>query len=312
MEKYDIIIIGAGPGGLTAGLYAGRAGMKTLILDKGITGGAGLMVPSMENYPGYELIAGMSLIAKMKAQSEKNADIHEMEGVETIDRVEDGFVINTFKDKYFTKLIILATGTTHKKLDVPGEDQHVGSGVSYCATCDGLFFKDKDILMIGGGNSALQEGIFLNNVGCNVTIVHRRDEFRAEKYLQDKLKEKGIPVIWDSVVEEIKGQKMVESVILSNKKNGSIQEIQVQGVFIAIGDVPSSDLAKELGVNIDKYNYIITDKTQRTNVDNIYAVGDVTGGVKQWVVACSEGAIAATYAYQDLEQTKKKKLTNSK
>ena len=306
MEEYDIIIIGAGPGGLTAGLYAGRQGTKTLILDKGLTGGAGLMVPSMENYPGYDLIAGMGLIAKMKAQSEKNAKIHEMEGVEKIDRVDDGFVLTTLKDTYFTKSIILATGTTHRKLGVPGEDHFTGLGVSYCATCDGLLFKDKDILIIGGGNSALQEAIFLDNVGCNVTVVHRRDEFRAEKYLQDKLKEKGIPVILDSVVEEIKGNQMVESVVLSNKKDGSTQELQVQGIFVAIGDLPSSDLAKELGVNVNKYNQIITDKTQRTNIDNVYAIGDVTGGVKQWVVACGEGAVAATYAYQDLEQTKKR------
>ncbi|MBZ9571306.1 thioredoxin-disulfide reductase [Methanobrevibacter sp. TMH8] len=306
MEEYDIIIIGAGPGGLTAGLYAGRQGTKTLILDKGLTGGAGLMVPSMENYPGFDLIAGMSLIPKMKAQTEKNAEIHEMEGVESIDRIDNGFILKTTKDEYFAKSIIIATGATHRKLEVPGEDHYNGFGVSYCATCDGLLYKDKDILMIGGGNSALQEAIFLNNVGCNVTVVHRRDEFRAEKYLQNKLKEKGIPVIWNSVVEEIKGSQMVESVILSNIKDNSKQELKVQGIFIAIGDVPSSELAKELGVNVNKYNQIITDKTQRTNVENVYAIGDVTGGVKQWVVACGEGAIAATYAYQDLEQTKKR------
>ena len=306
MEEYDIIIIGAGPGGLTAGLYAGRQGTKTLILDKGLTGGAGLMVPSMENYPGFDLIAGMSLIAKMKSQIEKVAKIQEMEGVEKIDKVENGFVLTTPKDKYFAKSIILATGTNHRKLNVPGENHFTGLGVSYCATCDGLLFKDKDILMIGGGNSALQEAIFLDNVGCNVTVIHRRDEFRAEKYLQDKLKEKEIPVILDCLVEEIKGHQMVESVIISNKKDGSVHELSVQGVFIAIGDVPSSDLAKELGVNVNKYNQIIADKTQKTNIDNVYAVGDVTGGVKQWVVACGEGAIAASYAYQDLEQTKKR------
>jgi len=306
MEEYDIIIIGAGPGGLTAGLYAGRGGSKTLILDKGLTGGTGLMVPSMENYPGFDLIDGMSLVAKMKSQSEKNADIHEMEGVEKIDRVDGGFVLTTPKDKYFAKSIILATGTTHRKLGVPGENHFTGLGVSYCATCDGMLFKDKDVLMIGGGNSALQEAIYLDNLGCNVTVVHRRNEFRAEIYLQNKLKEKGIPIILDSVVEEIKGNQLVESVILSNKKEGSTHEVHVQGVFVAIGDIPASDLAKELGVNVNKYNQIITDKNQRTNVDNVYAIGDVTGGVKQWVVACAEGAVAATYAYQDLEQTKKR------
>ncbi|WP_297898388.1 thioredoxin-disulfide reductase [Methanobrevibacter sp.] len=308
MEKYDIVIIGAGPGGLTAGLYAGRQGTKTLLLDKGLTGGSGLMVPSMENYPGFDLIAGMSLIAKMKKQTERNATIYEMEGVESINKTTDGLIIKTSNNKYCAKSVILATGTTHRKLGVSGEEEFKGLGVSYCATCDGLLYKDKDILMIGGGNSALQEAIFLHNVGCNVTVVHRRDEFRAEKYLQDKLDEKQIPVIWDSKVEEIKGNQMVESVVLSNTKDGSKEELKVQGIFVAIGDIPSSDLAKELGVNVNKYNQIIVDKTQRTNVDNVYAIGDVTGGVKQWVVACGEGAIAATYAYQDLEQTKNREI----
>ncbi|MEA4957403.1 Thioredoxin reductase [bioreactor metagenome] len=308
MEKYDIVIIGAGPGGLTAGLYAGRQGTKTLLLDKGLAGGSGLMVPSMENYPGFDLIAGMSLIAKMKKQTERNATIYEMEGVESINKTTDGLIIKTSNNKYCAKSVILATGTTHRKLGVPGEEEFKGLGVSYCATCDGLLYKDKDILMIGGGNSALQEAIFLHNVGCNVTVVHRRDEFRAEKYLQDKLDEKQIPVIWDSKVEEIKGNQMVESVVLSNTKDGSKEELKVQGIFVAIGDIPSSDLAKELGVNVNKYNQIIVDKTQRTNVDNVYAIGDVTGGVKQWVVACGEGAIAATYAYQDLEQTKNREI----
>lgn len=308
MEKYDIVIIGAGPGGLTAGLYAGRQGTKTLLLDKGLAGGSGLMVPSMENYPGFDLIAGMSLIAKMKKQTERNATIYEMEGVESINKTTDGLIIKTSNNKYCAKSVILATGTTHRKLGVPGEEEFKGLGVSYCATCDGLLYKDKDILMIGGGNSALQEAIFLHNVGCNVTVVHRRDEFRAEKYLQDKLDEKQITVIWDSKVEEIKGNQMVESVVLSNTKDGSKEELKVQGIFVAIGDIPSSDLAKELGVNVNKYNQIIVDKTQRTNVDNVYAIGDVTGGVKQWVVACGEGAIAATYAYQDLEQTKNREI----
>jgi len=304
MENYDIIIIGAGPAGLTAGIYAGRQGTKTLILDKGITGGAGLGVPSMENYPGYELIAGISLIAKIRKQTEKNCQINEMEGVESIEKVNDGFKIKTPKNSYFGKSIIIATGTKHRLLEVPGEVEFKGRGVSYCATCDGLFFKDKNVLMIGGGNSAVQEAIFLNNIGCNVTIVHRRDELRAEKYLQNKLKEKKIPIIWNSTVKEIKGKQMLESVVLSDD-DGNIQEIEVQGIFIAIGDIPLSNIAKDLGVEVDEYDHILTDKTQRTNIKNIYAAGDVTGGVKQWIVSCGEGAVAATYAYQDLENIKK-------
>ena len=304
MEEYDIVIIGAGPAGLTAGIYAGRQGTKTLILDKGITGGTGLEVPLMENYPGFELIDGMSLIAKTKKQTEKNAEIKEMEGVEAIEKVKDGFNIKTSKSSYFTKSIIIATGTQHRLLRVPGEEKFKGRGVSYCATCDGLFFKDKDVLIIGGGNSAVQEAIFLNNIGCNVTLVHRRDELRAEGFLQNKLKEKNIPVIWNSTVKEIKGEQMVESIVLSDS-DGNIQEIEVQGIFIAIGDFPLSQIAKDLGVELNSHGQIITDKTQRTNIKNVYAAGDVTGGVKQWIVSCGEGAVAATYAYQDLENIKK-------
>lgn len=304
MEIYDIIIIGAGPAGLTAGIYAGRQGTKTLLLDTGVAGGAGLEVPSMENYPGYELIAGMSLIAKTKKQTEKNAEIREMEAVESIEKVDNGFKLKTSKNSYFGKSIIIASGTKHRILGVPGEKKYKGHGVSYCATCDGFFYKDKDILMIGGGNGAVQEAIFLNNIGCNVTLVHRRDKLRAEDYLQNKLKEKKIPVIWNSVVEEIKGNEMVESIVLSDK-DGNTQEIKVDGIFIAIGDVPISKLAKDLGVEVNDYDQIITDKTQRTNIKNVYAAGDVTGGVKQWIVSCGEGAIAATYAYQDLENIKK-------
>ena len=304
MENYDIIIVGAGPAGLTAGIYAGRQGTKTLLLDEGITGGAGLQVPSMENYPGYELIAGMSLITKTRKQTEKNCQIKEMEGVRSIEKLNEGFVVKTSKSAYFGKTIIIATGTKHRLLEVPGESEFKGLGVSYCAACDGLFFKDKNILMIGGGNSAVQEAIFLNNIGCNVTLVHRRDKLRAEKYLQNKLKEKKIPVICNSHVKEIKGKKILESVVLSDK-DGNTQEIKVQGIFIAIGDLPTSKVAKDLGVEVDDYDYIITDKTQRTNIKNVYAAGDVTGGVKQWIVSCGEGAVAATYAYQDLENIKK-------
>ncbi|MCL2116245.1 MAG: FAD-dependent oxidoreductase [Methanobrevibacter sp.] len=303
MESYDIIIIGAGPAGLTAGIYAGRQGTKTLILDKGIAGGAGLEVPSMENYPGYELIAGMSLIAKTKKQTEKNAEIRELEGVETIEKVNNGFEVKTSKNSYFGKSIIISTGTKHRLLKVPGEEEYKGRGVCYCATCDGLLYKDKNVLMIGGGNSAVQEAIFLNNLGCNVTLVHRRDKLRAENYLQNKLKEKKIPVIWNSTVKEIKGTQMVESVVLSDDE-GNTQEIKTQGIFIAIGDFPLSQVAKDLGVKVDDYNQVITDKTQRTSMENVYAAGDVTGGVKQWIVSCGEGAVAATYAFQDLENIK--------
>lgn len=302
MEKYDLIIIGSGPGGLTAGIYGGRQGTKTLMLDKGPAGGQGLEVPMMENYPGYEIIAGVSLIAQKKKQALKLAELHEMEEVTSIEPLGRIYKISTTKQEYHANAIILSTGSRHRPLNVPGETEFLGKGVCYCATCDGPLFAGKDVLMIGGGNSAAQEALFLKNIGCNVTIVHRRDQLRADKYLKEKLEEHEIPIIWDSDVEEIKGNVFVETVVLNNKKTSQKTEVSVSGVFIAIGDEPINQLAKDLGLDIDHNGYIITDKFQRTNLERVYAAGDITGGVNQWIVACSEGAVAATAAFEDLQK----------
>ncbi len=302
MEEYDIIIIGAGPGGLTAGIYAGRQGTSTLMLDKGPAGGLGLEVPSMENYPGYEMIAGMSLINEMKKQAIKTTELKQMEEVLSIKHHNDKFHIKTKNGEYAADAVILSTGSQHRKLGVPGEEEFLGRGVCYCATCDGPLYAGKKVLMIGGGNSAAQEAVFLKNLGCDVTLVHRRDELRAEQYLQDQLKEHDIDIIWDSGVEEIKGDNFVETVTLKNLKTSEVTEHQVNGIFIAIGDEPMNQLAKELGVDLDPSGYIITDKFQRTNIPRVYAAGDITGGFKQWVIACSEGAVAAMAAYEDLQK----------
>lgn len=302
MEKYDLIIIGSGPGGLTAGIYGGRQGSKTLMLDKGPAGGQGLEVPMMENYPGYEIIAGVSLIAQKKKQALKLAELHEMEEVTSIEPLGRIYKISTTKQEYHANAIILSTGSRHRPLNVPGETEFLGKGVCYCATCDGPLFSGKDVLIIGGGNSAAQEALFLKNIGCNVTIVHRRDQLRADKYLKEKLEEHKIPIIWDSDVEEIKGNVFVETVVLNNKKTSQKTEVSVSGVFIAIGDEPINQLAKDLGLDIDHNGYIITDKFQRTNLERVYAAGDITGGVNQWIVACSEGAVAATAAFEDLQK----------
>jgi thioredoxin reductase (NADPH) len=302
MEKYDLIIIGSGPGGLTAGIYGGRQGSKTLMLDKGPAGGQGLEVPMMENYPGYEIIAGVSLIAQKKKQALKLADLHEMEEVTSIEPLGRIYKVSTTKQEYHANAIILSTGSRHRPLNAPGEKEFLGKGVCYCATCDGPLFAGKDVLMIGGGNSAAQEALFLKNIGCNVTIVHRRDQLRADKYLKEKLEEHEIPIIWDSEVEEIKGDVFVETVVLNNKKTSQKTEVSVSGVFIAIGDEPINQLAKDLGLDIDHNGYIMTDKFQRTNLERVYAAGDITGGVNQWIVACSEGAVAATAAFEDLQK----------
>lgn len=306
MEKYDIIIVGAGPGGLTAGIYAGRQGTKTLILDKNLAGGIGREVPEMENYPGFDLVSGLELAEKMKDQCVKNVELHENEGVNTIEKIENNdynFKVESDEHSYLTKTVIIATGSSHQQLNIPGEEEFKGRGVSYCATCDGMFFAGKDIAMVGGGNSALQEAVFLSNLGCNVTVIHRREEFRAEQYLQDKLKEKGIKTIMNATVEEIKGDMLVSSITIKDKESEELKDLEVNGVFISIGYKPHTKLAEELGVDLDKNNQIITDKNQKTNIDYVYSAGDVCGGVKQWVVACGEGAIAATSAYKDIENS---------
>ena len=301
MNEYDIIIIGAGPGGLTAGIYAGRQGTKNLILDKGLAGGLGREVPEMENYPGFSSISGLELTKKMKEQAEKNCELHENEEVLEITQ-SDEFQVNTDKDTYIAKSIILATGSSHRHLNVDGEEEFLGRGVSYCATCDGLFFQNRDVIMVGGGNSALQEAIYLNNLGADVTVVHRRDEFQAQKHLQNIIKEKGIKTILNANVIKINGDMLVESVTLKNTKTGKTEEIPTNGVFISVGYIPHTDLAKQLGVKLDETGHIITDKNQKTNIDYVYAIGDVCVGLKQWVVACGEGAVAATSAYTDITQ----------
>ena len=302
MEQYDIIIIGAGPGGLTAGIYAGRQGTKNLIIDRDLAGGLGREVPEMENYPGFDNISGLELIEKMKAQAIKNCDLHEMEEVVEIIKNDDEyrFTVKTSKDEYQSKSIILATGSSHRHLDVKGEEEFKGKGVSYCATCDGFFFKGRDIVMVGGGNSALQEALYLNNLGANVTLIHRRDEFRAQKHLQNQIKEAGINTILNATVEEVKGEMLVESIILKDTQTSELKEYPTNGVFISVGYIPHTELASQLGVELDQSGHIIIDTNQKTNIDYVYAIGDVCVGLKQWVVACGEGAVAATSAYHDI------------
>ena len=303
MNEYDIIIIGAGPGGLTAGIYAGRQGTRNLIIDRDLAGGLGREVPEMENYPGFDNISGLELIEKMKAQATRNCDLREMEEVTEITKTDDEyrFTVKTTKDTYRSKTIILATGSSHRRLEAKGEDEFKGKGVSYCATCDGFVFAGRDIIMVGGGNSALQEALYLKNLGANVTVVHRRDEFRAQKHLQNQIKEAEIPTILNATVEEIKGEMLVESVILKDTQTGELTELPTNGVFVSVGYIPHTELAKQLDIDLDESGHIIIDKKQKTNVDYVYAIGDVCVGLKQWVVACGEGAVAATSAFEDLK-----------
>ena len=305
MDEYDVIIVGSGPAGLTAAIYSGRQNLKTLVLEKSLIGGMGAMVPLMENYPGFELIAGKQLIDIMKDQALKHAEIKDREEVEKIKiHQEEHIVVHTVKTSYKARAVILATGSKHRLLEVPGEGKFLGRGVAYCATCDGPLFVDRKVLVIGGGNSAVQQAVYLDDIGVLVALMHRRDSLRAENYLQDLLKERGIPVIWNTEIKEIKGEVTVQSVLLSNNVTGEEQDLPIDGVFVAIGEIPSNQLAADIGVELDKYGSITVDKTQRTNIPGIYAAGDITDGVNQWVVACSQGAVAALSLFEDLEMIK--------
>lgn len=299
MELYDIIIVGGGPAGLTAGIYSGRQNLKTLILDKELAGGQAREVPLIDNFPGFENESGLNIIEKTKKQCLKYAEIQESELVSHISKKDDLFLVESIKSKYLAKAIILTTGSKHRHLNVQGENEHIGMGVSYCATCDGIFFKGKDILVVGGGNTAAINSIYLNDLGCNVTLVHRRDALRCQKVLEDKLYENNINIIWNTTVEEIIGDPLVSSVKLLNN-DGTLSQIDVNGIFVAIGDEPENNLADSLNLDLSDDGSISVDKYLKTSCKHVYAAGDVTGGLKQWIVACGEGAVAAISAYDDL------------
>lgn len=303
-KNYDLFVVGAGPAGMTAGMYGVRSGLETLVVEKGISGGLSNEAPEIENYPGFKRVGGMELAEKMKEQTSEYVEIKELEVVEKIEldgkEKEKNIVVFTEKGSYVTKAVIISTGTKHRKLGAKGENEFLGRGISYCATCDGFFFRDKPVIVVGGGDSAVREALYLKNIGCEVTLIHRREELRAEPYLQKNLEEVGVHILWNSVVKEIKGDKAVRSVVRYDKKKRVEDELQVEGVFVSIGEEPVNELAAHMGIEMDKNGYIITDKNQETNLERVYAAGDITGGVRQVIVACAEGAIAATSAYNDL------------
>ena len=304
MEKakdYDLIVVGAGPAGMTAGMYGVRSGLETLVIEKGICGGLSNEAPEIENYPGFKKVRGMELAEKMKEQVSEYVEIREQEKVEKIERSgqDNDLVVFTEKGSYVTRAAVISTGTKHRRLGVKGEAEFLGKGISYCATCDGFFFRDKSVIVVGGGDSAVREALYLKNIGCEVTLIHRRGKLRAEQHLQKNLEKAGVRILWNSVVKEIRGDKAVRSITRFDKDRGIEDELSVEGVFISIGEEPVNELAAQMGIKTNDNGYIIVDKNQRTNIKRVYAAGDITGGVRQIVVACAEGAIAATSAYND-------------
>jgi thioredoxin reductase (NADPH) len=292
--EYELAIIGAGPAGYSAGIYAARSGIKAILFDRGDGGGRAVLSPKIENYAGFELIPGVELMEKMKQHASKYITMHPFEEVQQITSSDDSFSLRTTKNTYEVSALILCTGTEHKTLEIPGEKEFLGRGVSYCATCDGFFFKGKRVAVMGGGSTAIMEAIFLKQLGCKeVTLIHRRDQLRAEKIYEEEAREKHIQILLNQEAERISGDDVVGQLHLKDIVSRKTSIFEVDGVFISVGDTPQNQLAKQLGVRVDEQGYIIVDRQQRTNVEGVYAAGDITGGVRQVVTAVAEGAIAA-------------------
>ncbi|MBT9776281.1 thioredoxin-disulfide reductase [Clostridium sp. MCC353] len=296
MDKiFDLIIIGSGPAGLAAAVYAQRAKLDTITIEKSmVSGGQVLTTYEVDNYPGYPGISGYDLGTKFREHADKLGAVFTEDEVERID-LEDGIkAVVCAGDTYRAKAVIIATGANHRKLGVPGEEELAGMGVSYCATCDGAFFRKKVTAVVGGGDVALEDAIFLARLCEKVYLIHRRDEFRGAKSLQEKVESlPNIEVIWDTVVEKINGADKVESISLLNKKTNEQSELEVQGVFIAVGITPVTDVFSGL-VEMD-HGYIKASEDGRTSVDGIFAAGDVrTKPLRQIVTAVSDGANAIT------------------
>ena len=296
---YDTIIIGAGPAGMTAALYAARSNLKVALIEGGLPGGQMNNTSDIENYPGYANISGPELAEKMFEPLENLGVEHLYGFVENVEDHGELKKVVTDDQVYETRTVIVATGSKHRLLEVPGEEELNSRGVSYCAVCDGAFFRDQDLLVVGGGDSAVEEAIFLTRFAKSVTIIHRRDELRAQKVLQDRaFANEKIKFIWDSVVKEIKGENRVESVVIENVKTGQVTEQAFGGVFIYVGLDPVSDFVQELQIR-DQAGWIVTDDHMKTSVAGVFAVGDVRQkNLRQVTTAVGDGAIAGQEAYK--------------
>jgi len=304
---YDAIIIGGGPAGLTAGIYLSRARMDTLLIEKAMPGGQVNLTEIIENYPGFPHgITGPELMQKMEEQTARfGLKIKYGEVAEVKIKEDKVKIVKINNQKYRTLTIILASGAEASKLKVLGEEELMGRGVSYCATCDAPFFKDQKIVVVGGGDTAIEEALYLTKFVREVTIIHRRDRLRATKILQERVfTNKKINFAWDSVVTKILGNEKVEGILIQNKKTGKEKEIPCQGVFVFVGNVPNSNFLNEL-IKLDQKGYILTDGNMMTSQEGIYACGDVRKKIlRQVITACGEGATAAFAAQKYIEEIK--------
>ncbi|HFI0314434.1 TPA: thioredoxin-disulfide reductase [Streptococcus suis] len=296
---YDTIVIGAGPAGMTAALYAGRSNLKVALLERGIYGGQMNNTAEIENYPGYDHISGPALAEKMFEPLEKFGVDHIFGTLIRIEEVGPIKKVITEDGVLETKSIILAMGAKHRLLGVPGEDTYNSRGVSYCAVCDGAFFRGQKLLVVGGGDSAVEEALFLTQFAESVTIVHRRDQLRAQKVIQDRaFANEKINFIWDSVVEEIKGDDLrVQSVVIKNVKTEEVSELDFGGVFIYVGLDPMTESVADLGIT-DEAGWVVTNEKMETSKAGIYAIGDIRQNqLRQIATAVGNGAVAGQEVY---------------
>jgi len=293
--RYDVIIIGAGPAGLSAAIYSARGGLKTAVFERAFIGGQITVTDEVENYPGFEdPLSGFDLTERMRAQAARFGT--EFFDEEIIALGLEGLckIIETGKNKFRAKAVIICTGAHPRRLNVPGEERFTGRGVSYCATCDGALYRDKVVAVVGGGDSAIEEGIFLTRFAKKVVVIHRRDQLRAQQIIQQRaFKNPKMEFVWDSVVQEIQGEAKVERLEVFNRKTNEISYIPVDGAFIYVGILPNNELL-ESRIELDASGFVLTDEYMHTNVPGIFAAGDIRHTVlRQVVTATSDGAVAA-------------------
>lgn len=303
---YDVVIVGGGPGGLTAGLYCARGALKTLLVERLLPGGQAATTHWIDNYPGFpEGVSGPELTMAMKEQAERFGLEIITDDIVDLETEEEGMTVVGKDGRYTCHAVIIASGATIAQLGVPGEDTLRGKGVSYCATCDGAFFRNEDLVVIGGGDAAVEEGLFLTKFARTVRIIHRRDRLRAARVIQERaFSNEKISFVWDSVVEEILGEQSVEGVRVKNIKTGDLSEIKCAGVFVYVGNVPNSQFLKGK-VEMDGKGFIPTNNEMETSQKGVFACGDVRKkALRQVITACGEGAAASFSAQQFVEEKK--------
>ena len=299
-NNHDVVIIGAGPAGLAAAIYTGRARLDTLILEKATPGGQILLTDFIENYPGFpDGTTPFELMERIRKQAEGFGAEIAIDEIKEIQRKEKHWQIQGVKEEYSAKAVLVATGSNHRKLGLPGEEKLTGRGVSYCATCDGAFFQDKVAAVVGGGNWALTEALFLTRFCREVKIIHRRDQLRAEKILQERaFQNPKVEVLWDTVVVRINGEDRLESLSLRNVRNEKVSELKLDGLFVSIGTVPNNKIVEKL-VELNEWGEVVVEKNMTTAQPGLFAAGDVTDACPEQMAAAVGTGVAAALAITD-------------